>query len=71
MEGIKEYISDVEKLGLEVNFLLEEKDECFEEFDNEIPTNIKDEREVRRKSKNLVLTPLSSRRQDNKSTRSN
>jgi hypothetical protein len=71
VEGIKEYISDVEKLGLEVNFLLEEKDECFEEFDNEIPTNIKDEREVRRKSKNLVLTPLSSRRQDNKSTRSN
>jgi hypothetical protein len=71
VEGIKEYISDVEKLGLEVNFLLEEKDECFEEFDNEIPTNIKDEREVRRKSKNLVLTPLSSRRQDNKSSRSN
>ena len=49
VEGIKEYIADVEKLGLEVNFLLEEKEECFDEFDGDVPTNIKNEREIRRK----------------------
>jgi patatin-like phospholipase/acyl hydrolase len=37
VEGIKEYVADVEKLNLEVNYLLEEKEECFEEFDNDIP----------------------------------
>jgi len=72
VEGIKEYIADVEKLGLEVNLLLEEKDECFDEFDNDIPSNIKNEREIRRKAKNLTLSPRagSASRSEFKSTRS-
>jgi hypothetical protein len=61
VEGIKEYVADVEKLNLEVNYLLEEKEECFEEFDNDIPDQIKKEREVRRKAKNLILAPGKSR----------
>ena len=55
VEGIKEYVADVEKLNLEVNYLLEEKEECFEEFDNDIPDVIKKERDVRRRAKNLVV----------------
>ena len=71
VEGIKEYIADVEKLGHEVNFLLEEKDECFDEFDGDIPTNIKSEREIRRKAKNLTLSPRTSgRASEMKSARS-
>jgi len=65
VEGIKEYTGDVEKLQLEVNYLLEEKDECFDEFDGDIPTQVKREREMRLKHKaNLLGTPLKSTRRD-------
>ena len=61
VEGIKEYVADVEKLNLEVNYLLEEKEECFDEFDNDVPEVIKKERDVRRRAKNLVIVPSKSR----------
>merc|ERR1712086_1180056 len=64
VEGIKEYIGDVEKLQREVCDLLEEKDDCFEEFDGDVPRVVKKERDDRRKQKALVMTP--SRRQAKK-----
>lgn len=70
VEGIKEYVGDVEKLSLEVNFLLEEKDECFDEFDGDVPSNIKSERDVRRKAKNLNMSPRTGRTSELRSTRS-
>merc|ERR1719506_1205622 len=44
VEGIKEYVGDVEKLTVEVNSLLDEKEGCFEEFDNDVPVIVKRER---------------------------
>ena len=49
VEGIKEYIGDVEGLQREVCDLLEEKDDCYEEFDNDVPKIVKKERSIRRK----------------------
>jgi len=57
VEGIKEYVGDVEALQREVCDLLEEKDACYEEFDTDIPHIVKKERDIRRKQKALVMTP--------------
>jgi len=57
VEGIKEYVGDVEKLTVEVNSLLNEKEECFAEFDNDVPVVCKRERDIRRKQKSLIMTP--------------
>lgn len=42
--GINSYVNDIDELLGEVHELKESRDQCFEEFDNDIPKTIKEER---------------------------
>jgi len=50
IEGINNYLNDIDKLGTDVNYMKEEKDDCFEEFDEDVPTPVKEARNRRLKS---------------------
>jgi len=47
IEGINNYVADIDKLWKDVNYLKEEKDECFEEFDEDVPSPVKEVRNKR------------------------
>ena len=47
IEGINIYVADNDKLWKDVNYLKEEKDECFEEFDEDVPSPVKEVRNKR------------------------
>jgi len=50
-DEINDYMDDLEKLARDVNYLKEEKDEIFEEFDEEIPSPVKIVRNKRNANK--------------------
>jgi len=43
-EGITNYLSEIDKLATDANYLKEERDECFEDFDEEVPAAVRDAR---------------------------
>lgn len=55
IDGINDYVDDVSQLNAEVSGLLAEKEDCFDEFDRDVPQIIKKERDSRRKHKANVM----------------
>jgi hypothetical protein len=49
IEGINNFLADFDKMATDVNYMKEEKDECFEEFDEDVPTPVKENRNKRNK----------------------
>lgn len=48
IEGIKNYTSDLEKLNQDLQYLCEDRSDCFAKFDGDIPQSVKDARSKKR-----------------------
>ena len=47
LEGINNYLDDIEKLNSDVEFLQKDKNACFSEFDVDVPSPVKEVRNRR------------------------